>query len=160
MAILLALFVWVVTVMAIRRQRRPDIYLVDFKTYRHTPLSGDPRCSAGKPVSYERFMAESVAARHTDGSNCFNERSLDFQEKILRTSWQVSFFSCFFSREGSENVMASSFCFVFFFLPDFQEKILRTSWQVPFFSCFLSREGSENVLASSFFFVTAPRFGV
>ncbi len=83
-AVVLILCVWLATVLWMRIQ--PEVLLVDFKTYRHAGAGGEPSASAGEPVTYERFMAESKAARHLDDSECFTQRSLDFQEKILRTS--------------------------------------------------------------------------
>ena len=80
----LALAAWLATVMLMRR--KPTIYLVDFCTYRHADIGGDERNTAGRPVDYERFLEESRLARHLDGQPCFTERSMDFQEKILRTS--------------------------------------------------------------------------
>jgi len=83
-AFVLALSTWLGTVLWMRR--RAEVYLVDFQTYRHKDSGGDPRNEAGKPVEYERFLEESRRARHLDNTPCFNERSMDFQEKILRTS--------------------------------------------------------------------------
>jgi len=83
-ALVLAASVWLLTVLWMRR--RPEVLLVDFKTYRHASVGGDPRNTAGEPVAYDRFLAESRAARHLDGGECFTAKSLQFQEKILRTS--------------------------------------------------------------------------
>ena len=81
----LCLMVWLVTVLWMRQ--RPDVLLVDFQTYRHAGSEqGDPCSTAGEPVVYERFMEISRAARHADGAACFTDKSIDFQEKILRTS--------------------------------------------------------------------------
>ena len=82
--VVLMLMVWLGTVLWMRQT--PDIYLVDFQTYRHVKQGGDERSTAGEPVLYDRFLAVSQAACHADGSACFTERSMDFQEKILRTS--------------------------------------------------------------------------
>merc|ERR1719261_212181 len=67
-------------------RQRPPVYLVDFKTYRHVGAGGDAANTAGESVVYEKFLDVSRNARHLDGSACFNERSMEFQEKILRTS--------------------------------------------------------------------------
>jgi len=80
----LVLATWIFTVLYMRR--RADVYLVDFETYKHADVGGDPRNTAGRPVHYERFLAESRLAKHLDGSPCFTDRSMEFQEKILRTS--------------------------------------------------------------------------
>jgi len=82
--VVLCFSVWLATVLWLRRPC--DIYLVDFKTWRHHSVGGDPRNTAGGPVTYDRFIEESRAALHLDGKPCFNEKSMDFQEKILRTS--------------------------------------------------------------------------
>eukprot|EP00928_Gymnodinium_smaydae_P061601 TRINITY_DN45641_c0_g1_i1.p1 TRINITY_DN45641_c0_g1~~TRINITY_DN45641_c0_g1_i1.p1 ORF type:complete len:626 (+),score=163.01 TRINITY_DN45641_c0_g1_i1:71-1948(+) len=82
--VLVAVIVWLLTVLWLRHPC--NIYLVDFKTYRHASIGGDPRNTAGGHVTYDRFMLESKAAKHLDGSACFNEKSLEFQEKILKTS--------------------------------------------------------------------------
>lgn len=81
---LMGLLVWLGTVLYMRRP--VDVLLIDFKTYRHKVMGGDPRNTHGYGVSYERFMQESKAALHTDGSKCFNEKALEFQEKILYSS--------------------------------------------------------------------------
>jgi len=79
------LSVWLLTV---RWMRRPaPIYLIDFKTYRHCGVDGGDRDStAGVPASQERFMAESRAALNRFGEPCFTEKSIEFQEKIMKTS--------------------------------------------------------------------------
>ena len=83
-AAVLVVIVWLLTVMWMR-QRAP-VYLVDFKTYRHKSAGGSEANTAGERVEYDKFLAVSKSARHLDGSACFNERSMEFQEKILRTS--------------------------------------------------------------------------
>ena len=83
-AVVLALATWLGTVLWMRR--RAEVYLVDFHTYRHKDVGGDPRNEAGVPAQYERFLEESRVAQHLDGSTCFNDKSMTFQEKILRTS--------------------------------------------------------------------------
>ena len=82
--IVLGAMVWLLTVLWMRR--RSPVYLVDFKTYKHHEAGGAAINTAGEPVKYDKFLAVSEAARHSDGGKCFNERSMDFQEKILRTS--------------------------------------------------------------------------
>ena len=96
-----ALIVWLLTVKTMRRP--PPIYLVDFKTYRHKVAGGGDGHTAGEPVTYERFLEESKQARHLDDQPCFTEKSLAFQEKILRTSCisETSIFpSSIFAGEG------------------------------------------------------------
>ena len=83
-AVVFSLIVWLLTVQFMRGSS--PIYLVDFKTYRHKVVGGPEENTAGCPVVYERFFEESKLARHPDGSKCFTERSLEFQEKITRTS--------------------------------------------------------------------------
>lgn len=81
-AVVFSLSVWLLTVRFMRSST--PVYLVEFKTYRHESAGG--KSTAGNPVTYERFLEESRLARHLDDSVCFNEKSMDFQEKILRTS--------------------------------------------------------------------------
>ena len=83
-AVVFSLIVWLLTVKFMRGSS--PIYLIDFKTYRHKVVGGPEENTAGCPVVYERFFEESKLARHPDGSKCFTERSLEFQEKITRTS--------------------------------------------------------------------------
>ena len=83
-AAVLICMVWLLTVLWMRQ--RPKVYLVDFKTYRHATVGGDPKNTAGEAVGYDKFLDVSRIARHTDGANCFTERSMEFQEKIIRTS--------------------------------------------------------------------------
>ena len=83
-AVAVSLLVWLLTVWFMRASS--PVYLIDFKTYRHKGAGGPDENTAGCPVVYERFFEESRAARHPDGSKCFTERSLEFQEKITRTS--------------------------------------------------------------------------
>ena len=84
-AAVLSVMVWLLTVLWMRQ--RAKVYLVDIKTYRHASVPGGaPTNLAGERVEYDKFLEVSRSARHTDGSVCFNERSMDFQEKILRTS--------------------------------------------------------------------------
>ena len=83
-AAVLGVMVWLLTVLWMRQ--RPKVYLVDFKTYRHATVGGDPKNTAGEAVGYDKFLDVSRIARHTDGANCFTERSMEFQEKIIRTS--------------------------------------------------------------------------
>ena len=81
----ISLSVWILTV---RYMRSPvPIYLVDFKTYRHKGVAGgDPSAEAGEPVTYSRFLEESRLARNPLDEPCFTERSIEFQEKIMKTS--------------------------------------------------------------------------
>lgn len=99
---------WLLTVLWMRRKE--TIYLVSFKTYRHHGIGGGPEDSAGEPVTYERFLAESRAAKHPDGSACFTDRSIEFQEKILRASavGETSIFppSIFRERVGQDGAAA------------------------------------------------------
>jgi len=83
-AVVLAFIIWLLTVLWMRRSL--EVYLIDFKTYRRHGAGGSERDTAGAFVAYERFMAEMRAAVHPDGTKCFDEKSLDFQEKILKTS--------------------------------------------------------------------------
>ena len=83
-AVAVSLLVWLLTVWFMRASS--PVYLIDFKTYRHKGAGGPDENTAGCPVLYKRFFEESRAARHPDGSKCFTERSLEFQEKITRTS--------------------------------------------------------------------------
>lgn len=80
-----SLTVWLLTV---RYMRSPaPIYLVDFKTYRHKDVAGgDPSAEAGEPVVYDRFLEESRLARNPLDQPCFSEQSIEFQEKIMKTS--------------------------------------------------------------------------
>jgi 3-ketoacyl-CoA synthase len=83
-ALVLTIIVWLLTVLWMRT--RPKIYLVDFKTYRHECTGGATGNTAGERCYYDKFLEVSKNAKHLDGSLCFNEKSMDFQEKILRTS--------------------------------------------------------------------------
>lgn len=83
-AVVLALFVWLLTVFVLRR--RSEVYLIDFQTYRHRESGGGEECTAGEFVKYERFLAEAAAAVKPDGTKCFNEQAIEFQKKILETS--------------------------------------------------------------------------
>jgi len=76
--------VWLLTVLWMRQ--RPKVYMVDFKTYRHASIGGAPENTAGEHVGYDKFLEVSRAAKHLDGSACFSEKAMTFQEKILRTS--------------------------------------------------------------------------
>ncbi|KOO24322.1 3-ketoacyl- synthase 11-like protein [Chrysochromulina tobinii] len=83
--VVLLCMVWLSTVLWMRQ--RPEVLLVDFQTYRHAAIDGgDAVNQAGEPVLYERFLAVSKAACHADGTPCFTEQAMAFQEKILRTS--------------------------------------------------------------------------
>merc|ERR1712072_912406 len=82
--VLMGLAVWLGTVLYLRRP--VDVLLVDFKTYRRHDMGGDPRNVYGMKISYEKFMENSKAALHSDGSKCFNEKAITFQEKILNAS--------------------------------------------------------------------------
>jgi 3-ketoacyl-CoA synthase len=101
--VVLGAMVWLLTVLYMRQ--RPKVYLVDFKTYRHVGMGGAPHNTAGEPAGYEQFLKISRNARHLDGSQCFTERSMDFQEKILRTSCigEASIFPHMFSDEANAN---------------------------------------------------------
>jgi 3-ketoacyl-CoA synthase len=85
-SVVLGLAVWLGTVLAMRRLRHRPVYLVDFKTYRHKIVGGPEANTAGAAATYEAFLRESRLAQHTDGSACFTKESLDFQERMLRTS--------------------------------------------------------------------------
>uniref|UniRef100_A0A7S2CLW0 3-ketoacyl-CoA synthase n=1 Tax=Haptolina brevifila TaxID=156173 RepID=A0A7S2CLW0_9EUKA len=76
--------VWLITVLALRS--KPDVFLIDFQTYRHREAGGPTENKAGELVDYERFLEISRAACRPDGEKCFTERSMDFQEKRLRSS--------------------------------------------------------------------------
>jgi 3-ketoacyl-CoA synthase len=81
----ISLTVWLLTVRYMRSAA--PIYLVDFKTYRHKDVpGGDPSAVAGEPVVYERFLEESRRARNPLDQPCFNGQSIEFQEKIMKTS--------------------------------------------------------------------------
>ena len=83
-AVVFSLSVWLLTVKFMRRSA--PVYLVEFKTYRHKCAGGAVANQAGVPATYERFLDESRLARHLDDTPCFTEKSMEFQEKILRTS--------------------------------------------------------------------------
>ena len=86
--VVLLCMVWLATVLWMRQ--RPEVLLVDFQTYRHASIGGDEANQSGEPVLYERFLAVSKMACHSDGTPCFTDdgpkSSMAFQEKILRTS--------------------------------------------------------------------------
>jgi hypothetical protein len=65
-AVAFSLIVWLLTVRFMRGSS--PIYLIDFKTYRHTVVGGPEENTAGCPVVYERFFEESRAARQPDSN--------------------------------------------------------------------------------------------
>ena len=83
-ALVLGVMVWLLTVLWMRQ--RAAVYLVEFKTYRHKIAGGAEQNTAGEPVEYDKFLDVSRTALHPDGSSCFNAKSMEFQEKIIRTS--------------------------------------------------------------------------
>ena len=82
-AVVLALIVWLTTVLLMRMSS--PVYLIDFKTYRHKGQPGG-KGEAGVPATHERFLDESKLARRPDNKPCFTQQSMEFQEKLIRTS--------------------------------------------------------------------------
>ena len=82
-AVAVSLLVWLLTVWFMRASS--PVYLIDFKTYRHKAQPGG-KGEAGVPATHERFLEESKLARRPDNKPCFTQQSMEFQEKLIRTS--------------------------------------------------------------------------